>query len=646
LGFVLGYDKELPAICLRRIEESMRILRFYPLAFLLLGVAGCSGVSPASTTPTKSAAEWIESGNQALVKGALDQAFDDFTKAADAQSDSAIPLERRAATSLRMGKYDQALSDCNAALKIDGKFAAAYFLRGQVENHQRDKERAVDDLTKAVDNGLERADVLVERGEIYHSQAKACRYPGEAAKLLQKAVADFDRAVKIDPDQPQPRLQRALVGLETGDYANAVADCDVAVKAEPSLVEAYVARARGKCELGETESAVKDCGKAIDLDGNCMEAYVYRARARLEKSAELRTEDEVKDCSGAIDDCQKAAELSKKFKGEGDPEGMSRAASIHGMAHELRGLVYYNLGATKRALNEYGQALSLDAYLVSALLRRAEARSSPPDLDYAGALADCNSAIDLDSARPEAYCGRGMVHYSKFEFDKAIEDFTQAVQLDPRCAKGFDGRALVHVAMAAMAIRQAMGARTLGDRKHWLENSQEEWKKCIVDASEALKTNQHLAKAYLTRGWGYAKLSIADRALADFNAAIREDPKFCNAYRNRAILFFNQRLYDASIKDFLECEKLEPGSPQTSKALLRCAQQKGDLILINEYDKQYQERMQHAKQEEQVALFEGLDLPAKPKPTQLPGLRPDSDLDRLQRAKNELQSKLDSTAEK
>ena len=62
-------------------------------------------------------------------------------------------------------------------------------------------------------------------------------------------------------------------------------------------------------------------------------------------------------------------------------------------------------------------------YLVSTLLRRAVARSTAED--FAGALNDCNTAIGIDSARPEAYCGRGMIYAMKLEFAKAIEDFTR-----------------------------------------------------------------------------------------------------------------------------------------------------------------------------------------------------------------------------
>ena len=43
--------------------------------------------------------------------------------------------------------------------------------------------------------------MLSARGGLYHSMAKASVKPDEAAKFLQEALKDFDRAVKLDPHQ-------------------------------------------------------------------------------------------------------------------------------------------------------------------------------------------------------------------------------------------------------------------------------------------------------------------------------------------------------------------------------------------------------------------------------------------------------------
>ena len=117
----------------------------------------------------------------------------------DAQPESAQAHERRAAAFLQLKKFDQALYDCDEALRIDGKLASAYFTRGLAEKNLAEPEKALEDFTKALDNGLEQVDVLIARGALYHALAKASMKPDEAAKIQEKALKDFDRAVKLDP---------------------------------------------------------------------------------------------------------------------------------------------------------------------------------------------------------------------------------------------------------------------------------------------------------------------------------------------------------------------------------------------------------------------------------------------------------------
>ena len=254
----------------------------------------------------------------------------------------------------------------------------------------------------------------------------------------------------LDPGQTGPQMQRAAVRFDRGDYEGAVADCDTVLKADPNLAAAHLTRARGEYELGEIDNAVTDCDSAIHLDESLIEAYAIRAKARLEKAAEMRTLAEVRQCDQALDDCQTTIGLSKRVRG--DAEDMRHAKSLRGLAHELRGSIYHDLHATQSALVEYERAIALDPFLVSALLRRAVARSATGL--YAEALSDCNTAISIDSSRSEAYSGRGTVYALKRDFVRSIEDFTTAVSLSPNNAKAYAGRASVYSAMASAELEE------------------------------------------------------------------------------------------------------------------------------------------------------------------------------------------------
>ncbi|MGO9110341.1 MAG: tetratricopeptide repeat protein, partial [Thermoguttaceae bacterium] len=472
--------------------------------------------------------------------------------------------------------------------------------------------------------------------------------PDEAAKILEKALNDFDRAVKLDAHHAGSRLQRARIRLDLGDYEGAVADCDEALGADPKLAAAHVLRARGECELSEIDKAIIDCDSAIQLDENLIEAYAIRAKARLEKAAEMRTLAEIAECRQAAADCRTAIDLSKKFKG--NPEDMRHAKTMLGLAYELRGSIYHNLRAAKKALAEYEQALSTDPYLVSALLRRAVTRSTTED--FAGALNDCNMAAGIDSARPEVYSGRGMVYALKQDFPKAIEDFTQAVSLDRKCAKAYSGRALVYSAMAAREHEKALDleAKKSTDRTEiaaCLERAKELRQKCIDDATAAVRANRHLARAYLTRGLAYANQQFPKEALADFNTAIREDPKMVRAYYYRGDLLAKQpdpRNWDAAIKDFEEASDLQPTSALTALIdyrLYLIYRQKGDPIMTPKYYKKWQENKEKVRQEQASFLDPTSEISVKPKARPEPELQPDTEVDPLDKAKKDLENELD-----
>ena len=177
-----------------------------------------------------------------------------------------------------------------------------------------------------------------------------------AAKVLDEALKDFNRAVELAPHHAGCRVERAAVCVDLGDYETAVADCDAALEADPKLAvprlaAVHVLRARAECELSEFDKAIGDADLAVSLDGSLIEAYVVRARARLEKSSEIRTLEEVAECRRVATDCQKAIESAKAI--QGDAEAMQHAKTMRGLGHEFRGAIYQSLHARTKALAEY-----------------------------------------------------------------------------------------------------------------------------------------------------------------------------------------------------------------------------------------------------------------------------------------------------
>jgi tetratricopeptide (TPR) repeat protein len=84
--------------------------------------------------------------------------------------------------------------------------------------------------------------------------------------------------------------------------------------------------------------------------------------------------------------------------------------------------------------------------------------------------------------------------------------------------------------------------------------------RAVADFNEAIRLDPKLAYPYNERGDSYKAKGDFDRAGADFNEAIRLDPKFASAYNSRGNVYLHNRDFDRAIADYNEAIRLDPKS--------------------------------------------------------------------------------------
>src|SRR3546814_10513302 len=89
-------------------------------------------------------------------------------------------------------------------------------------------DAALADLAGASDRDSYVADAVVYRGQVYAEK-----------KLIDAALADFDRAVALQPRDPWPLNSRGLAHADNGDYAAAVVDYSAAIERDKGYFPAY-----------------------------------------------------------------------------------------------------------------------------------------------------------------------------------------------------------------------------------------------------------------------------------------------------------------------------------------------------------------------------------------------------------------------
>jgi tetratricopeptide (TPR) repeat protein len=83
---------------------------------------------------------------------------------------------------------------------------------------------------------------------------------------------------------------------------------------------------------------------------------------------------------------------------------------------------------------------------------------------------------------------------------------------------------------------------------------------CSAVIKAGREKGEKLAEAFNIRGIGYRLKGEYDRAIQDYNQAIRTNAKFATAYNNRAIAYDTKGDYDRAIADYEQAIKLKPSA--------------------------------------------------------------------------------------
>jgi tetratricopeptide (TPR) repeat protein len=80
-----------------------------------------------------------------------------------------------------------------------------------------------------------------------------------------RAMAGYDRAIKLDPSNAATYNERGYAYDEIGEYNQAIADYNKAIELNPSDADAYYNRGLAYQEKGEMPKAISDLDKCIGL---------------------------------------------------------------------------------------------------------------------------------------------------------------------------------------------------------------------------------------------------------------------------------------------------------------------------------------------------------------------------------------------
>jgi tetratricopeptide (TPR) repeat protein/serine/threonine protein kinase len=357
-----------------------------------------------------------------------------------------------------------------------------------------------------------------------------------------EAIAEYNKAIELNPNYAQPWNERGVAYLELHQYESALVNFNKLVDLDPKLSAAWNNRGSTYNSLHQYEKALADLNKAIDLDPKVAVAWHNRgcaycklhqyekALADLNKAIDMNprltaawtTRGAVYNTLGKYDkalaDSNKAIELDPKYA----------------MAWHNRGCAYCKLHQYEKALADLNKAINLDPKLAMAWAYRGASYHWLHQYDEA--LADLNKAIELDPKVAVAWNIRGVVYIALHQYDKALADFNKAVELDPKLAEAWNNRGATY--------------KTLG-----------QWDRALADLTKAIELNVNDAEAWHHRAHVHEKLGQLDGAIADFCRCIELQPNKLDVRMCRGNAYQQSRQADNALADYSKAIELQPNNP-------------------------------------------------------------------------------------
>ncbi|MCE5240734.1 tetratricopeptide repeat protein [bacterium] len=328
-------------------------------------------------------------GTAYALQGKPDLALKDHDQAVQMRPTQEIRL-RRARHYISVARYADAIADCSAPIaecldskdldEVPHEVADAYYTRGvarllagDATEAKRDAQRSrqygvADDwydlyqkvgLPSAPDQAQAEALIrlggrLYDNGFRNNDRDKAPALFAKAAELCPTSAlprlcharsmitldwdqhyADYDAAVRADPDCALARLLRGREICGTERWSEGIADLTRAMELDPELASSatYCTRASAWRSRGNLDAAVDDYTAALRLDATSIDAYFGRGEALRQKGS----------MEAALSDLNEAIRLAPK----------------HDWALASRGAVYLAKGDTAHALADLNEAIRL-----------------------------------------------------------------------------------------------------------------------------------------------------------------------------------------------------------------------------------------------------------------------------------------------
>jgi len=234
-----------------------------------------------------------------------------------------------------ISRIDQLYTQCLEGNLSPSERVNTYVNRGFLRRVNLDYSKAIADYTKAISIDPKYAEAYAQRAFTYRNK-----------RDVAKAIADAKKARELDPTISIPEFELPQVCKDANELQHKTKKPDLSRVIQlynqclgnslypPDRSLIYFNRGDARLVKGDIDGAIADFTEAISLDPKATRAYFYRAISR----------EEIGDLDGAIQDCNKLLSLAPEYT----------------LAYSFRAFAYKNIGEITKAKADAKKARELD----------------------------------------------------------------------------------------------------------------------------------------------------------------------------------------------------------------------------------------------------------------------------------------------
>ncbi|XP_077968120.1 uncharacterized protein LOC120326538 [Styela clava] len=414
------------------------------------------------------------------------------------------------------GRYSKAILNCNEALRLRSTSVRAYLYRGALKFHIKSYQLAVQDLTCAIK--LERTCSLA-----YFNRATCF----QRMKKYREALKDYSIVLMLDESNPEvieddknkKKTKQTVVPLklrvcvnrgllylkDLDDAHNAALDFELVTEMQPKNIKVLHTMALCYHMLKLLDKAIESYTRCLSVDPYFLAGYIGRGDAYAD----------AKDVVSSRYDYQRALKLN--------PTCVSARINL--------GYSLQSIGKLHQAWLQFSRAIELDEKSQQALEGRAVTCLRAGNID--AAFQDITAAFRAGNPTARLHAARGVIHQYMGDVKSAMSDYQRAVKLDGSYSVAFFNAAALY----------------LRDRR---------FREALAYLDKAVQITPEDDAALTNRGIARVLLNDTERALDDFNDAIKYNNTNAHTFYNRGNLLNMLKRYKEAEMDYTTAFTVDP----------------------------------------------------------------------------------------